>query len=137
MKYIYTAVFTPIKDGSGYYCRVPDLPGCITTGKSIDDAIDMITDAASVWLVGAEDDGTMIPSPTPQNNLPHEAGGFVSIIRIDTIKYRALIDTHAIRKNVSLPAWMANLADKRKINCSQVLQEGLLKILESANLSSQ
>ena len=26
MKYIYTALFTPIEDGSGYYAKVPDLP---------------------------------------------------------------------------------------------------------------
>ena len=45
MKYIYTALFTPIEDGSGYYAKVPDLPGCITTGNSLSDAIDQITDA--------------------------------------------------------------------------------------------
>ncbi len=42
MKYIYTATFVPNEDGTKYYCRVPDLPGCITTGNSIDDAIEMI-----------------------------------------------------------------------------------------------
>ena len=51
MKYIYTATFAPNENGTKYYCRVPDLPGCITTGNSIDDAIEMITDAASGWLV--------------------------------------------------------------------------------------
>lgn len=40
---------------------------------------------------------------------------------------RSVTDTRAVRKNVSLPAWMANLADKHRINCSQVLQEGLRK----------
>ncbi len=126
MKYTYTAVFTPIEDGSGYYCSVPDLPGCITTGKDLPDAIDEITDAASIWLVGAEDDKDPIPAPTPQQSIPTEEGSILSIIRIDTIAYRASIDTRAVRKNVSLPAWMANLADQRGINCSQVLQEGLM-----------
>ena len=50
MKYIYTATFEPNEDGTKYYCRVPDLPGCITTGNNIDDAIEMITDAASGWV---------------------------------------------------------------------------------------
>ncbi len=39
MKYIYTAIFVPNEDGTKYYCRVPDLPGCITTGSSINDAM--------------------------------------------------------------------------------------------------
>lgn len=60
MKYIYTALFTPIEDGSGYYAKVPDLPGCITTGNSLSDAIDQITDAMSAWLVVAEDEGEPI-----------------------------------------------------------------------------
>ena len=126
MKYTYSAVFTPIEDGSGYYCCIPDLPGCITTGKTITDAIDEITDAASIWLVGAEDDNDPIPAPTPQKLLHAGSEDLLSIIRIDTIAYRASIDTRAVRKNVSLPAWMARLADKRGINCSQLLQESIL-----------
>lgn len=103
MKYIYTAIFVPNEGGTKYYCRVPDLPGCITTGSSIDDAIEMITDAAC------------------------------SIIRIDTLAYRAATDTRAVRKNVSLPAWMAALAEKRGVNCSQVLQDGLMQLLNASH----
>ena len=116
MKYIYTATFVPNEDGTKYYCRVPDLPGCITTGSSIDDAIEMITDAASGWLVVAEDEGNEIPAPTPQYKLDIPENTICSIIRIDTFAYRAATDTRAVRKNVSLPAWMAALAEKRGVN---------------------
>ena len=132
MKYIYTATFVPNEDGTKYYCRVPDLPGCITTGSSIDDAIEMITDAASGWLVVAEDEGNEIPAPTPQYKLDIPENTICSIIRIDTFAYRAATDTRAVRKNVSLPAWMAALAEKRGVNCSQVLQDGLMQ-LRNAN----
>lgn len=125
MKYTYTAIFTPTEGGTEFYARVPDLPGCVTTGDSIEDAIAQITDAASGWLVVAEDAGDPIPSATPQDALEHVPGAVFSLIQVDTIAYRALTDTRAVRKNVSLPAWMAELAEKRGINCSQVLQEGL------------
>lgn len=125
MKYIYSATFTPIEDGSGFYARVPDLPGCITTGKDLHDAIVQITDAASGWLVVAEDEGIPTPTPTTQAELEHEDGCIFSMIQVDTIAYRAATDTRAVRKNVSLPAWMAALADKRGLNCSQILQEGI------------
>ena len=131
MKYIYTATFVPNEDGTKYYCRVPDLPGCITTGSSIDDAIEMITDAASGWLVVAEDEGNEIPAPTPQYKLDIPENAICSIIRIDTFAYRAATDTRAVRKNVSLPAWMAALAEKRGANCSQVLQDGLMQLLNA------
>lgn len=131
MKYIYTATFAPNENGTKYYCRVPDLPGCITTGNSIDDAIEMITDAASGWLVVAEDEGNEIPAPTPQHKLDIPENAICSIIRIDTLAYRAATDTRAVRKNVSLPAWMATLAEKRGVNCSQVLQDGLMHLLNA------
>ncbi len=133
MKYIYTATFVPNEDGTKYYCRVPDLPGCITTGSSIDDAIEMITDAASGWLVVAEDEGNEIPAPTPQHKLDIPENAACSIIRIDTFAYRATTDTRAVRKNVSLPAWMATLAEKRGVNCSQVLQDGLMQLLNTGH----
>ena len=125
MKYIYSAVFSSNEDDTKYYARVPDLPGCVTTGSSLQDAIEQITDAASGWLVVAEDESLSIPDATPQEAIEHEPGAVFSLIQVDTIAYRALTDTRAVRKNVSLPAWMADLADKRGINCSQVLQEGL------------
>ena len=79
MKYIYTALFTPIEDGSGYYAKVPDLPGCITTGNSLSDAIDQITDAMSAWLVVAEDEGEPIAPPSPQEKLSVDAGTICSL----------------------------------------------------------
>ncbi|MCM1282645.1 MAG: type II toxin-antitoxin system HicB family antitoxin [Muribaculaceae bacterium] len=131
MKYIYTAIFEPNEDGTKYYCRVPDLPGCVTTGSNIDDAIEMITDAASGWLVVAEDEENEIPAATPQHMLDIPENAICSIIRVDTLAYRAATDTRAVRKNVSLPAWMATLAEKRGVNCSQVLQDGLMQLLNA------
>lgn len=123
--YIYTAIFTPNEDGTKIHARIPDLPGCITTGKDIHDAIDQITDAASGWLVVAEDESLDIPAPSNQSSFELDDNAMLSIIRINTVAYRAKTDTKAVRKNVSLPAWMANLADKQGINCSQILQDGL------------
>lgn len=129
MKYTYTAVLTPTGEGERYFARVPDLPSCITTGKNLEDALEMITDAASAWLVVAEDEKMPISPPTLQKDIPHDGDAVLSVIAVDTLAYRAETDTKAVRKNVSLPAWMANLADKRGINCSQVLQESLKQLL--------
>ena len=102
MKYIYTALFTPIEDGSGYYAKVPDLPGCITTGNSLSDAIDQITDAMSAWLVVAEDEGEPIAPPSPQEKLSVDAGTICSLISADTIEYRAQTDTRAVTSAESI-----------------------------------
>lgn len=126
MVYMYTATF--VTEGSQVFARIPDLPGCVTSGNTLEEAIDLITDAASLWLVSAEDDDDPIPEASPQSALDVPSDAVVSLIRIDTIAYRAATDTKAVRKNVSLPSWMVILADKRGINCSKVLQDSLMSM---------
>lgn len=124
MKYIYTALIS--QDNGGFVARVPDIPACITTGQTLSDVIAQITDAAAGCLVVAEDEGLSIAQARSQDDLPREPGDICTLIQIDTLAYRAATETKAVRKNVSLPAWMATLADKRGMNCSQILQEALL-----------
>ncbi len=134
MKYIYTALFTRNPDDPSdttIYARVPDLDGCITTGKNLSDAIDQITDAASVWLVCAEDHGDPVVQSTPQKDIHAPEGSAMTLIQVDTNAYRAATDSKAVRKNVSIPSWMATLADRKGINVSQVLQEALYARLEA------
>jgi predicted RNase H-like HicB family nuclease len=135
MFYIYTAIFTPIEDDSGYYAKVPDLPGCISTGRNLSDAIEQITDAMNGWLVVAEDEGEIIPSPTSQDKLYADPTAQFSLITADTLEYRSRTDAHSVRKNVSLPCWMVKLADKQGINCSQVLQDALRTLLDGGSKS--
>ena len=127
MLYTYTAVIS--EDAGTFYAKVPDISGCITTGSSLSEAISLITDALNLCLVGLEDENIQPAVPTPQADIPHSPSDILTIIQADTIKYRSQTDTKAVRKNVSLPAWMSNLADKRGINCSKVLQDALLSIL--------
>jgi len=124
MKSVYTAILTPRAEG-GYTVRVPDLPGCITSGQDLADALAMAADAANLWLCAAEDCGDPIPEPSAYDVTPYEAGEIPTLVRVDTIAYRAATDNRAVRKNVSLPAWMANMADAQGVNCSQLLQEAL------------
>lgn len=127
MTYTYTALIH--KEDDRYFARVPDIAGCVTSGRSLEEAIDMITDALSGCLVVAEDINAPINPPTPQYDIKHSDDEICTLIRVDTIAYRAATDKRSVRKNVSLPAWMANLADKRGINCSKLLQDALLHIL--------
>ena len=125
MRGMFAAVIHPRENGNGYECRVPDFPGCVTSGKTLEEACEMIDDAANLWACDVETDGRPMPAQTPYQEIEHLPGDIVQLVRVDTDTYRRLNDNRAVRKNVSLPAWMAELADRRGINCSQVLQEAL------------
>lgn len=130
MKYTYTAVFTN-KNGK-IYARIPDLNGCITTGSDLVDAIEQMEDTMSAWLCVAEDEHLPIPPSTPQYAIQHGANENISLIKADTYKYRTLTDTKVVRKNVSIPAWLASAAENAHLNFSQELQKALKQRLEIA-----
>lgn len=125
MIYTYTAVLTPAPEDNTVYAKVPDLSCCVSTGADIQDAVQMITDALSGCLVVLEDEGVSIPRPSTQQEIPHDPADVLTLVTVDTLAYRARTDTRAVRKNVSLPAWMVKMADAQGINCSKVLQEAL------------
>ena len=62
-KYVYPAIFTPCIERKGYTVVVPDLPGCVTEGQDLLDAIEMGVDAASGWILGELEEGNNIPAP--------------------------------------------------------------------------
>lgn len=50
--------------GDNYSAYVPDLPGCIATGTTADEARRNITEAISFHLAGLREDGDSIPEPS-------------------------------------------------------------------------
>jgi predicted RNase H-like HicB family nuclease len=128
MKYVYPAIFTP--DEGGYRARIPDLPGVITFGDSLAEAIFMAQDAASMWLWDSENKREDIPAPsasvTPDAD---EAVSFVSMVVADTDEYRRRHDNRAVKKTLTLPAWLNFQAEERNAPFSQILQEGLKNYL--------
>jgi predicted RNase H-like HicB family nuclease len=54
--------------GSNYSAYVPDLPGCIATGKSVADTERLIREAIEFHLEGLRADGAPIPRPTSRVN---------------------------------------------------------------------
>ena len=87
MKYTYTAVLN-FSEGGDIYAKVPDLPGCIATGTSIYEAVNMITDAALTWLAIAEDEGADIPKATNKSEIPASPCTVRIVLNLDTDSYR-------------------------------------------------
>lgn len=124
MKYVYPAIFKLLESGE-YFIKVPDLPGCITEGKNLPDALDMAQDAISMWLCDAEDNNEPIPPASDIFSLSCDKEEFVNLISVDTTEYRNLNDSRAIKKTLTIPNWLNTRAEKAGVNFSQVLQAAL------------
>lgn len=123
-KYIYPAVFHPNEDGT-FTVTFPDLPGCITEGKNLDNALHMAQDALGAWLDYAkENEIDIAPASNPQSiSLDH--GEFTSITCVD------LKDSRAVRRTVSIPKWMDDKVSDAGLSLSRVLQDALKERLST------
>lgn len=131
MKLTYPACFYPcLEKIGGYTVEVPDLPGCVSEGDTLADAILMATDAASGWVLDELEDGKNAPPASPLESIVPESGGFVNMLVLDMDAYAEKYGDKAVRKNLTIPAWLNTFAENNHINFSQVLQDSLIAIYQ-------
>lgn len=124
-KISYPAVFH--KDTNGYWVEFPNLPGCFTDGESVEQAYSMAKEALGLHL----DTSNLLfevdfeqPSPIDKviKQFPNE---IVMLVEFDSVEYSKAFKNKAVKKTLSIPEWLNDLATKQDINFSQVLQEAL------------
>lgn len=128
MKLLYPAIFTPFDDGNGFTVEVPDLPGCVTEGDNLIEAIEMGTDAASGWILGEIEDGNGFPAAS--NNIEAPDGSFVNLLVLDIDSYAEQYGNKAVRRNITVPAWLDTYAQKNHLSLSKVVQDTLLTLAQ-------
>lgn len=64
--YRFTVRPLPAEDGGGYLIEFPDLPGCMSDGNTIDEAIANGIDAMRGWIEAIRAEGHPIPEPARQ-----------------------------------------------------------------------
>lgn len=132
MKLAYPACFYQDTETGHYTVEVPDLPGCVSGGPTLPDAILMAEDAASGWVLDELEDGREAPAASPITSVHADPGGFVSLLTLDMDAYTEKYGKQAIRKNCTIPAWLNTFAETRNVNFSKVLTEGLLDLYRSS-----
>jgi len=130
MKLVYPALFSPWEEGNGYTVEFPDLPGCVTEGATLAEAIEMAEDAASGWILGELEDGNAIPAASSPASISVADGDFLSAVVLDMDAYAEKYGSKAVRKNLTIPAWLNTFAESQKLNFSQVLTEALTTLYQ-------
>jgi predicted RNase H-like HicB family nuclease len=132
MKLLYPAIFKPFSDGSGgFVVEFPDLPGCVTEGKNLGEAIEMGMDAACGWILGELEDGEKIPEASKRESVSISDNEFVNILLLDIDSYAEQYGEKSVRKNLTIPAWLNTFAEKNNVNFSKILQDALLSMAQA------
>jgi len=140
MKNAYPVIFTITNDKKDtVLIQVPDFD-ILSEGYGMVNAIEMARDAIGITGITLEDMGKEIPDATNIHEIDltkvefKDAGqSIVSMVDIDFIVYRRRLDTKAVRRNVTLPKWLNQEAERAGINVSKVLQEALMSVLNLPN----
>jgi predicted RNase H-like HicB family nuclease len=122
-RYIYPAVFHYADDGISV--EFPDLPGCLTCGDTTEEALLMAKEALELHLYSLEQDSGAIPAPSELTNIELKSNEQLILIDIFMPAVRNEQENRAIKKTLTLPKWLNDVAEKQNVNFSQILQSGL------------
>jgi len=118
MEYVYPAIFHKNEDGS-YTIKYPDLPGCISEGKTLGSAMHMAQSALAQWIGYLAEKKMEIPKASLVKKFKTNSGDFVSLICAD------VKNTRAVKRTVSIPKWMDDKVIQSGLSLSRVLQDAL------------
>ena len=141
MNYVYPAVF--YEEEGKISVIFPDLGNLATFGDNVADAMRMAQDACSLYLFTALRDGESLPVPSALSEINPVAilkefamesaanSAFINMVLVDMTEYARQHSDKAIKKTLSIPMWLNTLCEEKSINFSKVLQDALLKKVQS------
>lgn len=94
---------------SGYVASYPDLPGCLTAGETVEEAVENARDAKRAWLEAALEDGAEIWEP---RSLDNYSGQFK--IRMPRSLHRSLA-LHAEEEGISMNQYCVYLLSRNDL----------------------
>ena len=126
----YPAIFHAAEEG-GFWITFPDFPECLTEGDDMEQAYQMATDALDLAVTSRMAEGQPLPQATSFQTITPEENCLPVIICFDMLSYKKKNCSHAVKKTLSIPAWLNEEAKGLGINFSQVLQEALLSKIQT------
>ena len=134
---MYPACF--YKEENGYSVIFPDLDYLSTCGENLEEAMSMAIDCLAGRLLWLKEDKEPVPAPSAlkavdpiavAKELEFEPGEcFVNIVTVDAEEYAKKHFDKAVKKTLTIPAWLNTAAVEQGINFSKVLQDALKKQL--------
>jgi predicted RNase H-like HicB family nuclease len=105
---------------SDYGVSFPDFPGCITAGKTLEDARHLAEEVLAFHIGGMRKAGESIPEPSTVDKInadPENSGALLFLVEVPDPPGRS------IRVNVTLPEDLIAAIDRTSKNRSRFLAE--------------
>lgn len=126
-RYVYPAIFDYAEDGISI--EFPDLPGCLPCAHTTEEAVKNAREAMALHLYGMEQDNDLIPEPTPVTKIRAGENQAVVLVEVWMPPFRDEVEQRAIKKTLTIPKWLDDLAQEQHVNFSHLLQDALKQYL--------
>ena len=131
-KYLYYALFEREADG-GYSISFPDLPGCFTCGDDMSEALYMAKDVLDGWMISVEDNKEPIIVPTDPSSIEIPKNALLIPVEANTNLARIKFGGKSVKKTLTIPSWLNEIAERHQVNFSRILQDALMNHLDIEN----
>lgn len=134
---VYPAIFYENKNG-GYSVIFPDLNHLASCGDNLNDAMSMAIDCLAGYLYDEKLDGKKFPVATSVKDIDIHCedaedddyiSSFVNMVSVDVEEYAKLHFNTAVKKTLTIPKWLNDMALNKKVNFSKILQNALMEEL--------
>lgn len=130
MTVVYPVIFTRTNDEKDtYLVSIPDIHG-MTEGYGLADAISLAKDYIGNALCTKSD--ADIPAASDINAVDVKGGvfadegeSFVSLVDVDIGAFRRREKSRNVRRNITIPEWLNEMATEAKLNVSAIAQNAL------------
>lgn len=127
MLFIYPAIFH--KEDNAYWVEFPDLEGCQTYGGTLNETMTYAQEALAGYILTLLEGNQKITPPSEISSLSCDGDSFITLVTCDINQYQ---ETKAVKKTLTIPAWLNQRAISMGINFSQVLQEALIMKIQAS-----
>ena len=113
------------KEDGVYYVEFVAFPECFTDGESPEEVLTNARDVLEGIIFSYIKNGKPLPSPS----FFEKGSADVTYIDAWVGMVRDRVNNQAVRKTLTIPKWLNDIAEKNAVNFSAVLQTGLKEYL--------
>ena len=116
-------------EASDYGVDFPDFPGCVTAGRTLDEARRMAAEALALHVEGMAEDGEAVPEPSDLDAVMATPENREAVVFLVDLPARP---APTVRVNVMLPQDVLDAIDRATTNRSRFLAEAARAKLREA-----
>lgn len=124
-RYVYPAIVEWIEEDGVFDIAFPDLEECFTFAENDEDIMQSAKEVLELCIYDREENNGDIPAATKISDLDVRKGQSILMVDVWMIPVRDKFENKSVKKTLTIPKWLNDIAEEQKVNFSHILQSSL------------